>query len=117
VRSIAQDKPVLTLDWSRPSPVTWCGFAVKLAPTSFLMLKALAERSEAVVSHDQLYRAVWGDEIIEPAAVAWHIARIRRACRVSAGGRRLPLLTYPRRGYCLHLPRSSILIVDANQEE
>lgn len=115
-KSVKQDKPVLTLDWSRPFPVTWCGFAVKLPPTSFLMLKALAERSGKVVSQEELYRAVWGDEIIEPAAVAWHISRIRRALRAAAGGRRLPLLTYPRRGYCLHLPRSSILITEPDQE-
>jgi DNA-binding response OmpR family regulator len=54
------------------------GRAVRLTPTEFRLLLALARRRGAVVSRDDLRRDVWPGRDVQARVIDTHIARLRR---------------------------------------
>ncbi|WP_221796892.1 response regulator transcription factor [Oceanobacter mangrovi] len=59
--------------------VTRAGQPLKIAPTGWKLLECLLQASPAVVSREQLGRAVWGDEQPDSNALKVHLFNLRKA--------------------------------------
>ena len=81
------------------------GVPVKLAPQPFTVLQTLLERSGALVTRDELRRAVWGDahHVDFNAGLNFCLAQIRSALGDS-NGTPAYIATVPRRGYKFMAP-------------
>src|SRR5580704_18316423 len=74
------------------------GVPVTLTSKAFEMLQILIERSEKVVSKDELMQALWPDSFVEESNLTQHISVLRRALGETPQDRRY-ILTFPGRGY------------------
>lgn len=54
------------------------GTLKKLTPTEFRILLCLIERSDNIVTKEELFSIVWGDPVTSDAALNVHISRLRR---------------------------------------
>jgi len=72
----------------------------RLSPREERLLMALASDPQHVISHDRCYRAIYGDEIVEPAGVADVVSQLRQ--------KGVPIVTVHRRGYMLAMPPSEV---------
>jgi DNA-binding winged helix-turn-helix (wHTH) protein/Tol biopolymer transport system component len=76
------------------------GESVHLAPKSLEILAYLLERSNEVVSKEELMEAVWPDSFVEEANLVVHISAIRKLL-ASNGIEPISIDTFPKRGYRL----------------
>ncbi|MGH3436905.1 MAG: response regulator transcription factor [Sciscionella sp.] len=83
--------------------VRWCGRPVALSPREFAVLDTLAGRAGAVVTKDDLLRAVWGDEEAATRnAVEVYVGYLRRKLDAAGGG--ALLRTVRGHGYLVSTP-------------
>jgi len=73
------------------------GVPVATEPQVFALIALLAERPGALVSYDEIHRAIWGGRIVSDAALASRLAAARRALG-DDGQRQAVIETVPRRG-------------------
>ena len=99
---MTDERPILIIDPGRLQQLTLYDNSHQLTPREERCLTALAMRPQHVISHDELYRAVWGHETVEPAEIAGIISRLRRLG--------VPIVTVERRGYMLQMPKEHIQI-------
>jgi DNA-binding response OmpR family regulator len=67
--------------------VKWAGVPVALSPREFAVLDVLAGRAGAVVTKDELLRAVWGDEQAATRnAVEVYVGYLRRKLEAAGAG-------------------------------
>jgi DNA-binding response OmpR family regulator len=67
--------------------VRWAGVPVPLSPREFAVLDVLAGRAGAVVTKDELLRAVWGDEQAATRnAVEVYVGYLRRKLEAAGAG-------------------------------
>jgi DNA-binding response OmpR family regulator len=67
--------------------VRWAGVPVQLSPREFAVLDVLAGRAGAVVTKDELLRAVWGDEQAATRnAVEVYVGYLRRKLEAAGAG-------------------------------
>lgn len=74
------------------------GQPVSLGSRSFALLLALVEHAGEVLSKDTLMRLVWPDSVVEDSNLRVHMAALRKALGVPAGGGQY-ILNIPLRGY------------------
>jgi len=74
--------------------------ARRLSPREERLLMALASDPQRVISHGQCYRAIFGDEVVEPQGVADVVSQLRQ--------KGVPIVTVHRRGYMLAMPPSEV---------
>ncbi|HEY3398571.1 MAG TPA: DEAD/DEAH box helicase [Armatimonadota bacterium] len=105
-----QAPPALRLDPGRPDRVLFHGTEVRLRPTEWRLLAALAAQPGRCLSYDQLYQALWGpDEVVEPGQIHWHRSKLAEKLQAALPpGEPRPLHTIPRRGYLLDLPPEQV---------
>ncbi len=83
--------------------VRWAGSAVALSPREFAVLDVLVGRAGAVVTKDELLRAVWGDEQAATRnAVEVYVGYLRR--KLEAAGAGDVLRTVRGHGYLVTTP-------------
>lgn len=83
--------------------VRWAGVPVPLSPREFAVLDVLAGRAGAVVTKDELLRAVWGDEQAATRnAVEVYVGYLRR--KLEAAGAGELLRTVRGHGYVVSTP-------------
>jgi DNA-binding winged helix-turn-helix (wHTH) protein len=75
------------------------GDPVALTSKALETLLVLIERSERVVSKDELMKALWPDTFVEEANLTQHISMVRRALGETPKEHRY-VVTLPGRGYC-----------------
>ncbi len=103
---------------THPSVVTFGDYTLRLAPAALLkggrpvklqaqpmrLLTLLAHRRGEVVSHDEIYRRLWGDQVLDHAGgVHVCIRQIRAALGDDAASPRY-IFNVPRRGYMFAAP-------------
>ncbi len=74
------------------------GEPVTLTSKAFEMLQVLIERSDKVVSKDDLMLALWPDSFVEESNLTQHISVLRKALGETPQDHRY-ILTFPGRGY------------------
>ena len=74
------------------------GEPVTLTSKAFEMLLVLVERSEQVVSKDELMKVLWPDSFVEESNLTQHISILRKALGETPKDHRY-ILTFPSRGY------------------
>ena len=106
---------MLELDQAAPSQLVWKGQRFRLTAQEFRLVHCLALCAMRVVDHHVLYRVVYGEDIVEPAQVGWHISRLRRRTAAAVGWP-LPITNFPGRGYALMLDARHISMLDSRGE-
>ena len=79
---------------------------VRITPKSLSVLRALVERSEEVVTKDELFRTVWADTAVSDAALTSCIQELRHALQDDARAPRF-IETVHRRGFRFLVPCSA----------
>ena len=74
------------------------GEPVTLTSKAFEMLQVLIERSDKVVSKDDLMLALWPDSFVEESNLTQHISVLRKALGETPQDHR-HIVTFPGRGY------------------
>ena len=74
------------------------GVPVTLTSKAFEMLQVLIERSDKVISKDELMQALWPDSFVEESNLTQHISVLRKALGETPQDHRY-ILTFPGRGY------------------
>ena len=74
------------------------GEPVLLTSKAFEMLQVLIERSDKVISKDELMKALWPDSFVEESNLTQHISVLRKALGETPQDHRY-ILTFPGRGY------------------
>jgi TolB-like protein/DNA-binding winged helix-turn-helix (wHTH) protein len=74
------------------------GEPVTLTSKAFEMLQVLIERSDKVITKDELMKALWPDSFVEESNLTQHISVLRRALGETPQDHRY-ILTFPGRGY------------------
>src|ERR1035438_10301503 len=74
------------------------GETVTLTSKAFEVLQVLIERSDKVVSKDELMQALWPDSFVEESNLTQHISVLRKALGETPQDHRY-ILTFPGRGY------------------
>lgn len=69
-----------------------------LIPKDFAILSYLAAHPQRLVSHEELFSAVWKETVVSRGVLKVHLCRIRRALHDDATGPRF-IETVPRQGY------------------
>jgi len=90
------------------------GQTIALAPVNMAVLGVLLARSGQVVSRNDLFEAVWGNQIVGEDALTRSISDIRAELRTLSGTANL-IETLPKRGYRWGAPVTET--TDANQAE
>lgn len=83
------------------------GIPVPLRPKSFAMLRYFLEHPDRIITHQELFTAIWGATIVTDDAITQCVIDIRRALGDSS---RTIIRTVPRHGYILTLP---VEVIDA----
>ncbi len=71
---------------------------IALIPKDFAMLAFLATHPQRLVSHEELFHAVWKETVVSHGVLKVHLCRIRRALHDDATNPRF-IETVPRQGY------------------
>jgi DNA-binding winged helix-turn-helix (wHTH) protein/predicted ATPase len=79
---------------------------VRITPKSLSVLRALVERSEEIVTKDELFRMVWSDTAVSDAALTSCIQELRHALQDDARAPRF-IETVHRRGFRFLVPCSA----------
>lgn len=69
-----------------------------LIPKDFAILAYLAAHPQRLVSHEEIFNAVWKDTVVSRGVLKVHLCRIRRALNDDATSPRF-IETVPRQGY------------------
>jgi DNA-binding response OmpR family regulator len=102
----------LELDRSRRQ-VRWAGSVLELSPREYAVLDVLAGRAGAVVSKDDLLRAVWGDELAATRnAVEVYVGYLRR--KLEAAGAIELLQTVRGHGYLISTSELDAALADGD---
>ena len=107
---------MLELDQAAPAQLVWKGHRFRLTEQEFRLVHCLCLCPMRVVDDHVLYRVVYGEDVVEPAQIGWHISRLRgRTGRKS--GWPLPIQNFPGRGYALMVDARHIEIGEQDHEE
>lgn len=110
--SKSHEPTTFILDAHKPEQLFWHGKWIRLTPTQERILRLLARNTGVVVTYDAIYQAITqGEADIEPQQVPWHISHLK-SITASLAGIALPIENFPVRGYCLHIPKTSIILVN-----
>lgn len=106
-----QGETLLVLDLTRPWEMYVAGKRIRLRPAEWRMIKHLAHRPRRCCSWEDLYTALWPQEVRgEPGQLYSHASRIRSKVRTALEGEELPLVTHATHGLVLELNDDQILI-------
>src|SRR5271168_5128329 len=97
------------------------GEPVQLTPKTFQILLVLVRHGQAVVTKDDLMKAVWPDTFVEEANLSRNVFMLRKALGESSPGQRY-IITVPGQGYRLaenvrFVPEQQLSIVAAKHEK
>jgi len=107
----AQEGVLLIIDTNNPDFVLYKGMKIPLTNKQFRLLKVLAEKAGKCVSSDEIYAAMWENEIVEESQINYHKSLLIKRLSQHTGENTKDLITaIPGRGLRLNLPPSAVLI-------
>ncbi len=102
---------VLLLDYREPGHILIDLKPVVLQPLAWKLSLALAEAPGSVVPYGELYRALWGDTVVEMNQLSYQKNAVLSAIAEVAPKRRDVILTFPKIGFMLDLSPREVLLV------
>ncbi len=106
-------KPVLVIDMRRPGEIELDGVAIPLQEKQYRLLCTLAARPGVCASYADIYRAVWGDAVVEDNQMHYQKRMlINRLAKAGPAGAKL-ISVKPKRGFILNLTPEQVCLVKA----
>ena len=100
--------PLIIVDDRRPNEIRVTGITVTLQDKQYRLIRLLAAHPGECVPYDEIYRAVWGDTIVENNQM--HFQKSLLLKRIAAVAPELSgiVKSVPRRGFLLDLPPEQV---------
>lgn len=107
--------PVLIVDDRRPGQITLDGMPIRLQEKQYRLVRVLARSPGECVSYDLVYKAVWGDAIVEPNQMHFQKRRLIERIREAVPRRADLIRTVPKRGFMLDMdPRDVAVLITSS---
>lgn len=103
-------EPTLVIDARRPGRVQFAGVEIALQEKQYQLLYSLARRPGECVSYEELYRAVWGELVVEDAQLYSQKSALLRRLREAAPDHAPIIETVPKHGFMLVLPPEHVAL-------
>lgn len=101
--------PILVIDDRRPGEILLDGAAIRLQEKQYRLVCLLAATPGACIAYDAIYRALWGDTIVEPNQMHFQKRRLLAAIAAQNPRRGGLITTVPKRGFTLNLDPQQVL--------
>lgn len=102
--------PALIVDDAAPGEVLLDGVRVPLQEKQYRMIRILAANPGVCVPYDCIYKAVWGDAIVEDNQMHFQKRKLAAAIAAASPRRDGAIKTIPKRGFMLDMPPEEVMI-------
>jgi len=103
-------RPVLIVDDTEPGKIEIAGTPVPLQEKQYRLIRLLAEHPGACIPYEVIYKALWGDAIVEDNQLHFQKGKIVKALRAAAPTHEGMIKTVPKRGFLLDLAPEQVLL-------
>ena len=100
--------PVLIIDDAQPGRIVLDGERIELQDKQYRLIRTLAKAPGTCVSYDVIYRAVWGETIVENNQMHFQKRRLLAAVAARCPHRAQLVTTRAKRGFVLELDRDAV---------
>ncbi|HOZ48917.1 MAG TPA: DEAD/DEAH box helicase [Candidatus Hydrogenedentes bacterium] len=102
--------PVLIVDDGRPGEIGLDGVVIALQDKQYRLIRVLAAHPGECVPYETIYRAVWGDSIVEPNQMHFQKRRLLNAITAQFPQYENLITTKPKCGFMLNLTPEQIAL-------